>query len=490
MNAYHIRERRLNRSTAMTYPIKIDPVNKFEPFAAPQQFQQIHDASMEILCSTGMKIGSEKLVKLAGANGLKCDKDVVCFTERAVTDALSLVSNTFLLLARNPDHNIEFGMGKSHIGIGRSAPFVLTEEGRRRDATRADFIEFIKLGQMLDAVALQGNLVTPSDIPAESLFPFMMANQIRYSDKPYIVLDTSDLDLLCMAFGISRDQLKAANDRGQTYAQTTVNCISPLYLGENQVELLMVMAKHGIPICLSPTPAVGSSGPCSLAGTLLLNNCEVLAMLVLVQLVKPGLPVLYGTFPSSSDMRSMVAVYGSPESRIMERAAADMAKGYGLLTRGNIALTDAITPDFQAGAEAMFNVLNALQSNISYLPGLGILDGFAMASKEKLVLDAELVAYGKRFFQPLSTKDLDQMVDLIKRVGIRGSHVSSPHTFAHFRSELHDPAIFSRMTYDKWMKKKEPLVRSATERAEELLAGYVRPDLDRDLDRRLERMAG
>lgn len=450
-------------------------------------FQQIHKASLEILSERGLWVGSEALVKVAKSHGLRTDGKRVFFSESDVEKAVATASgsNQFKLLARNPEHTIEFNMDYSATGIGRSAPFIFDPSGQRRQADGNDYISSIKLGQILDVVEVQGNLVYPGNIPNESLYQFMMANQILYSDKPYNVSAISDIEMLCMAFDVTPDLLKKPSDAA--YGQSTVNCISPLILADDQGDFLIAMAEHGIAISISPCPSAGMTGPCSVLGNVVLNNCEVLSILVLTQLVRPGLPIFYGAFPCSCDMRSMSITYGGPESRMMESGAALMGKGYGLLTRGNVGMNDAQACDFHAGAESMFCFINALQNRINFLPGCGIMSSFAAASLEKLLLDADLAAYARRFLQPIEMDDLGELVQLIKTVDSKANFISSPHTFSNFRKALHHPEVFWRTNYDKWEARGKSLLQQASERVSQLLGNYSQPPVDSSLASRLEK---
>ncbi len=446
----------------------------------------IHRATLDILATTGLWIGTPELLATASDHGLRCANDRVYFDQADIEQALARARNSFTLIARNSDKSVTFSLGKSLIGMGRSAPFIALPGGKQRSATTADFIELTKLGQVLDEIDLPGPLAFPGDLPADQVYQFMMASQVLYTDKPYCLLHESDIDLLCMAFEIDLQTLCAGPDEGRAWGQTTVNTQSPLAISKDQGEYLLAMARFGIPISISPTPAAGSSGPCSLVGNLILNNAEVLGTLVLIQLVRPGLPVLYGAFPCSSDMRSMMATYGGPEARKMEAAASQMASRYGLLSRGNSCLSDAQDLDFQAGAESTFNLISALTSGISYLPGCGIAGGFATASREKLILDAELVASARNFLRPLGVDTLPEVTDLIKEVGPKGSYISSPHTLKWFRKELHHPLVFSRISNRKWVDRNESISQLATKRAERLLDSYVSQQLDAGLVRRLK----
>ena len=455
------------------------------PPLSEKQIREIHQATIRILEETGMWIGNAELLEMARSQGLIVDGQRVYFPEKIVEDALSGVSNTFLLKARNPENDMEFNLNVTAVGMGRGAPFVMTREGQRRPANGNDYIELMKLGQSLDAVQLPGPLVFPGEIPEKYVYSFMMAAQVRYSDKPYTLITDRGLEILCMAFGITPEILKKEAEKGICYGQGTVNSLSPLAITEGEGSNLINMAEHGIPICLSPTPSTGSTGPCSILGNLILNNCEILGMLVFTQWIRPGLPIFYGAFPSGSDMRTMNATYGGPEARKMEIASGLMAKHYGLLSRSNV-LNDSHASDFQAGAESMFNLVTAFTGQVNFIPGCGHLASFASASMVKLVLDAELTEYARYFSRPISSSDtLEETVKLIQEVGPRGNFITCSYTFSHFRDVLHHPELFSRTSYEKWVKGGANLLNDAQNKADKILENYRQPAIDKDLDKRL-----
>lgn len=453
---------------------------------ADSRLKRIHETSLMLLERGGLYLGAAAaLLQRCRQLGLKTDSDRVYFSASQIEQALALVPASFRLMARNPERSLDFCRGTSFIGLGRSAAFVFDENGERRQATRHDFIELMELGQQLDEIKLVGNLVTPADIAPERVNDFMMAAQIRYSDKPYHLLHASDLPLLCDAFQIEPGALISACEEGTVYAHTTVNTMSPLAISPEQSDHLLAMAENGIAINISPAPAMGSSSPCTIAGTLAVNNAEILAVLVITQLIRPGLPVLYGVFPSGTDMRSMAATFGSAEARLLEREAVRMANCYGLLTRGNVGLNEAFACDFQAGSEAMFNFSEALHSSITYLPGCGLLASFAGASKAKLVMDAELAAMLQRYRRPWTATDEELATDLTCQVGPKGSFIMQPHTYSRCRSELYHPKVFSRSSYEKW-REGENLAIRAERLADHLIAEYRLPPLPGSVEQRLD----
>jgi trimethylamine--corrinoid protein Co-methyltransferase len=445
----------------------------------------IHAAAVQILSQTGMHIDSPVVQKLMQQHGFETDGPIVFFTEERIQRALESAGRAFTLLARNPERNIAFDTDTCAVGTGRAAIFMMAPDGTRRSATAEDCINSFKLSHNLDIITILGCLVIPTELPADRIWPFIMAAQLLNSDKPAIVMDEISIELLCNAFEVTPERMKADADKGLAYGHSTINVISPLTLGREQGELLLTFAEHGFAICISPTPAAGSTGPCTLAGTLTLQHSEFLGLLVLTQLVRPGLPVFYSTFPASSDMRTMGVAYGSPEARLMEVGAAQIAKSFNLLTRGNVGLTDSQISDFQGGAEAMFNFTSAIRAKINYLPGCGHLASFAAASFEKMLLDAELAAYVMRYCEPITVNADTLAVDVIQQVGPRGNFVTQKHTFEHFRSEFYHPYIFSRQTYESWAKERNTAALAARNTLERILERYPPPPIDPGLERYL-----
>ncbi len=449
--------------------------------------ENIHIASLEILEHTGMEVGSEKILAIAQDRGLNCIGNRIRFTPEQIEVALAKTGRKFKLLARNTEHSLNFSRGTSFIGMGRSAPFIGMPGGKRRNPTAADYIEFMKLGQMLHAIDLPGQLVYPGDIKTGRVYRYMMVQQILHTDKPFCLLHEKDIELLCLAFDIDFDTLAAGPDTQTAWAQTTINTQSPLTLTRDQGNYLLTMARAGIPVCISPSPAAGSTGPCSIVGNLVLNNVEILGILALAQLIRPGLPVLYSTFPSASDMRSMMATYGGPDTRRMETGAAAMADYYRLLTRGNVCISDAQDIDYQTGAESLFNLLTAMHNQVTYLPGCGITGGFGMASREKLLLDAELVTAVRYYYEPLNCDSLKEIVALIKEIGPKGNFVAHPHTFTSFKKELFHTDLFSRVSNDRWLNRNKSLTELASAHADKMLLDYEHPSLEPLLKKHLNR---
>ena len=455
-------------------PLTIDDLNKVDA------------ATLDILGNTGMCFESKEARKIFKTNGFKVEGKNVFFTETQIRTAHESVSKKWTLMARDPDKTIEMNIDSYSIGMGGGSPFMINADRTYHAATRKDYLNSLKIAQSLDAIETWRVLVIPNDLPAENANMYMMFNQIMHFNKVYALTDETSIDFLKITYGLTEKEMQVQASEGIVYGQITINPITPLVLDKTMCDRAILMAKAGIAMNIAPMPVAGTTAPVTLPSALILQNCEILATLVLTQLITPGCPVAYGTMASNADMRTMGCVYGSPESRILEYAGAQLARFYNMLSRGDVGLTDSMTSDFQAGAEGAFEFINAVRAGINFLPGCGNLGSFLGASLEKVVLDAEFAGIMKRYLKPMDFTDETMAVEEIKKAGPGGNFVSSPHTFKHFRTEFSIPEIFTRDTYDKWDKgEKLDAKQRANRKVNELIKDYERPAMDQGLEKEL-----
>ncbi|MBT4286050.1 MAG: hypothetical protein HOD92_01840 [Deltaproteobacteria bacterium] len=456
----------------------------------PDELNQLHAATIDILKTTGMCFESEKAHEIFRRHGFKTEGKLVYFTEKQIQAAVESVSDNWTLMARDENRKVELDKDRYSIGMGGGSPFMINADQSYHPATRQDYLNALKVGQSLDAIESWRVLVIPNDLPSENANMFMMLNQIKYFNKVYALTDETSIEMLQITYGLSQREMQEQAAKGIVYGQITINPITPLVLDQTMCERTITMAKSGIAMNVAPMPVAGTTAPVTLPSALILQNCEILGTLALTQLVTPGCPVAYGTLASNANMKTMGCVYGSPESRILENAGAQLARHYGMLSRGDVGLTDAMTSDFQAGAEGMFEFVNAIRAGINFLPGCGNLGSFLGASLEKVVLDAEMAQYIKRYLQPLEITPDSMAIDEIKKVGPSGNFVTSQHTFKHFKTELTIPDIFTRDSYDKWDEgEKLNAKERANRKVTEILDSYVQPPIDEGLEQELDDFA-
>ena len=447
-----------------------------------REMGRIHSASLEILRETGMAFGLPEAVDICRAHGLATSGETVFFTDRIVEKTLEMMPNEFTLRAPNPEHDIDFSPNTQALGPGSGAMFVALASGKSRPARKSDFLQAARLTQVLSAMKFCRHLFVPHDVAPEKMRAWMMIQQTLTQDKPYCLMTAEDIPIVARVFGQSLEEMRDEAVIGRVSGLSSISVISPLYMSAENCANLIAFCRAGITFNISSLPAAGSTAPCSLTAAIVLQNCENLASMVLAQLVSPGHPVFYGVMGGHSDMRTFSPIYGGPENRLLEMAGARMARYYGLLSRGTAAATDAPSPDFQAGAEAMFEMFAATVERVNLLPGCGHLGSYMVGSLEKMVLDAELHEYLNRLTRPLKFGDDDLAADIIKSIGPKGNFLNHPHTFKRFRSEFYQPGVFYRSSYERWRKDGAPgLLEAARTKVKALLESYKAPKIDKGL---------
>jgi trimethylamine--corrinoid protein Co-methyltransferase len=290
-----------------------------------------------------------------------------------------------------------------------------------------------------------------------------------------------------MAYGTTREAMAGRSDFTRSYGQTTAVIHSPLTMFDEDCENLIEYARCGIACNIASMPVAGTTGPCTLSGLAVQQNCENLAAMVFAQLVRPGCPVHYGAIGGRADMKSLTPRFGSAEARIIERAGVQLARYYGLTSRGGAGITDAPVCDFQAGAQAMLHILSDLEKGPEFMPSCGLLGSYVGASLAKLVLDAELIAQARRFLTPMNPTPERLAVDVIAEVGPGGYFIEHPHTLHNFRSEFFVDSIFQSLTYEQWSASgRNDAVQLAYDMAQTLIEAYEKPPMDQGLEAEID----
>jgi trimethylamine--corrinoid protein Co-methyltransferase len=452
-----------------------------------QGISAIHGATVEVLANTGFRFVSEPALQIFKKHGFRIEGQRVYFNEKQIRRALGSIPKSFTILARNPKHNILIKPGISSFGLGRGAVNVIQADGSIHRGNTEDVIAASKLCQMMDELEHWGPLVYPTDVEPDNVYLAAWQAMVKYVDKPYLYASRHHIDFVALAYGTTREEMARRSDFTRSYGQSTAVIQSPLSMLSEDCEDLIEYARCGIACNVASMPVAGTTGPCTLSGLVVQQNCENLAAMVFSQLVRSGCPVYYGAIGGRADMKSLTPRFGSAEARIIGRAGVQMAHSYKLACRGGAGITDAPVCDFQAGAQAMLNILSDLEKGPEFMPSCGMLGSYVGASLAKLVLDAELIAQAKRFIMPMNPTRERLAVEVMAEVGPGGYYIEHPHTLEHFRSEFFVDSIFQSLTYEQWSASgRNDAVHLAHEKAQALLEAYERPPLDQGLEAEID----
>ena len=455
-------------------------------FLSPSDIQVIHDTSMKILGEIGILFPEENALEIFRSNGFKVEGKKVFFSEEQVMGAVKNVPRQFTLHARNPERNSTIGDGTPVFAPGYGAPFLVDAQEGKRDPTLEDYHNLVKLAHALPNQDLSGHLmVGPQDIPSETAHLQMLYANIIHSDKPFIGSSEGKrgaqhtFEMIDILFG------------GKPENPVTIgliNPLSPLGYGTEMLEAVVAYARAGQPLVFATLIMAGSTGPITLAGVLALQNAELLAGIVLAQLVHPGLPCLYGSTSTNIDLRTGALAIGSPELSLCLSAHAQLARFYGLPSRGGGTLTDASVNDAQAGYESMFSMLTTVNSGVDFvLHAGGIVSSYLAFSYEKFVMDDEVCGMLRQYLRGIQVDAETLAYEVIAHVGPGGHFLGEDHTLERCRTEFWQPALFDRSGLEAWWDSDRlDTTARAIQRWQHLLASHEDPPLDQTTARQLQ----
>ena len=280
--------------------------------------------------------------------------------------------------------------------------------------------------------------------------------------------------MTCIALGVSREEL--ARDPA---VMAIVNTNSPRQLDVPMTEAVLELAAAGQACCITPFTLAGSMSPVTIAGTLAQQTAEVLAVATLAQVVKPGAPIIYGSFTSNVDMQSGAPALGTPEYTKAAMASGQIARRLRLPLRSSNT-TSSNCVDAQAAYESAMSLWGAIMghANLVY-HAAGWLESGLTASFEKLIVDAEMLQMMAEFLRPIEVNAGELALDAIAEVEPGGHHFGTAHTLARFETAFYMPMLSSRQNFESWQEAGSlDAARRANGIWKHLLAEYQQPPLD------------
>jgi len=421
-----------------------------------EAIQKLHSASLAILEHTGVHLPHEEALERFADAGARVDraKQHVFIPEPLISHALEVCGKTFTLYGRDPSLTAEFGVGKrNYNSIAGEAHWVDDAARTRRPAVLADVATAARVADALPNITIAGAMTDPHDVPPECRCVFVAAELLKNTTKPitFWFHDRASarfvLDLFALVRGGSAEAAEFP------FAYPFLEPISPLRFPRHGVDLLFETCRVPLPVPIGPMAQVGATAPGTLAGTLALENAEILAGLCLVQLIRPGTPVCYGGIPHAFDMRTTQMIFAGPEQALMAVAMTQLGKFYGLPVYINVGLTDSKLPDAQAGLEAGITLACGAMAGADIFGHLGICGMDQASSLPMLLMQHEIIGYVERMMRGIAIDDERLGLDVIRNVGAGASFLAEPHTALHFREELWFPTLLDRDYFEVWSQR-------------------------------------
>ncbi|GHC54546.1 trimethylamine methyltransferase family protein [Neogemmobacter tilapiae] len=463
--------RRVENSDRPTEPLDADGV------------AALHRGAMRILSEIGIEMLNPEAITILKQAGCLVNGTNVRFDEAFVMEMLGHAPGPFNVTPRNPERMITMG-GKSMVfGAVASPPNAWDLERGKRSGDFTSFQEFVKLSQYFNCIHINGGYpVEPVDIHASVRHLDCLQELLTQTDKVVHAYSLGTeriedaMEMVRLAGGLSHSEFEAA-----PRMFTNINSVSPLKHDHPMLDGAMRMARRGQPVVVTPFTLAGAMAPVTMAGAVALSLAEALSAIALLQYIKPGCPVMIGTFTSNVDMRTGAPAFGTPEYMRATQMTGQMARFYGLPMRSSGVCAGNV-PDAQAMWETCNSLWAGVQSGSHMIfHAAGWLEGGLIASPEKFVMDCEVLQMMQRYFeQPTwATTDDDIALDAIREVGAGGHYFGCAHTQARYSTAFYAPFVSDWRNYEAWQQDGAVWTAERAHRLyKQILAEFEAPAMD------------
>jgi trimethylamine--corrinoid protein Co-methyltransferase len=469
-----------------------DVANPYAPVEvlAEDQVETIVDTALSVLATQGMRFLEPASRKLMLAAGAEVDESemMVRLDPDLVREHLRSAPAEFGLRARNPARDLTVGGNNIIFGSVGGPAFCSDLDKGRRPGNYEEMCDYLRIIQSLNVIQQEGGgPFEAMDLPAETRHLDLYLAQIRLLDKNWQAYAlgrerTIDaIEMACISLGVDREELAR-----KPAVLAIINTNSPMQLDIPMTEAVFELASSNQVCCITPFTLAGSMSPATLAGTLMQQTAEVLAVATLTQIIRPGAPIIYGSFASNVDMQSGAPALGTPEYTKAAQASGQIARRLKLPFRSsNTTVSNCI--DAQAAFESEMSLWGSVMGHSNLVNhAAGWLEGGLTASFEKLVIDAEMLQMMAEYLKPIPVNEDELAVDAIAEVGPGGHHFGTSHTLQRYESAFYTPLLSNRQNFEAWKEAGSiDIATRANTMWKQLLNEYEQPPLDPAVDEEL-----
>jgi trimethylamine--corrinoid protein Co-methyltransferase len=442
-----------------------------------KQIKMIHEKSLELLENLGVKVLHQEMttaLKNAGAVGV--EDGVVKIPPKLVERSIKTAQRPIQIYDRNGEPAMRFDGTETYYGTASDTLYFRDyKTGEIHPTTVEDLRNSVILTEALPNmhyIMAGGTLELRGKDPKKTIL-FVVKEIMKHTTKPICFLsydtDTHN-EILDLFFRVAGGE---ENFRKRPFAFHYAEPIPPLSFPEDTLHKLIACAIKEVPLVFMPYCMMGGTAPITSAGALLQCNSEVLAALVMQQVIHEGAPYIYGAMPTMMDMRTTVGSYGSPELHQNVAAMREVARFYDLPFFGTAGVTDSKNLDAQAYSESMATMLFTELSKPEIVHDIGLLYHSNVISLELVVVCNEIIDMLRNVTSGIEVNEDTLSLDVIKRVGPQGNYLMEDQTYEKCREKYY-PDLFDRsMEGDP-----PPTERRIEERIDQILRAHQPPPID------------
>lgn len=461
------------------------------PVLTKGDIDAIHAGALRELERVGVKVGTAKGRKLLAEAGARVDErtQVVRIPASLVKEALRRTSKRVVLCGRDPSQDANLDRNHVHVCNDGNGPVAIDfETGERRLSISEDLAKSALVSNALENLHVFWPMVTSQDVAAELRTYVDLKVSFMNTDKHVqfatAVTPENARRLTAMAAAVVGSEGAL---RKRPIISSVHTSIAPLQHDGGNMDTAFVFGEAGIPVAIFTMPGPGTSGPVTLAGSLVVAAMEFLSGLTMCQLANPGCPVIWGTGIAPLDMKTTTRAGGSPEHGLTGAAVTQMAHAYGVPSLCGGFDATASAPGTQAALEQFASGLSLVLGGADLICGIGLLEDARTLWLEQLFIDDEMVRMIRRIADGIVVDEDHLALDVIEKVGIGGMFLGQRHTMEHLRAEHYLPQLVDRRSYDLWAADgRKSMEDRARAKVREALAQPPPHPLPRDVVRALD----
>ncbi|MHA1197084.1 MAG: trimethylamine methyltransferase family protein [Promethearchaeota archaeon] len=456
------------------------------------EIELIHEKSIQLLEEIGVKVQSKEIRDLLKENGgmVSNKNEFVKFPEDLVMERLKKIPKNFTLWGPDGTFSFEVNLKSTKFATVGTPVKIYDPESKKqvRKSLLKDTINQIRIVDSLKNIVCSHVDVWPNDVPYIETHYHSIRAWAENSYKPFGLgcygrVASKDMMILTSIIVGGEEELKK-----RPRLVGFFNPTSPLTLPKIMLNGLSVFAEYNQPIIIAPAASAGSTAPVTLAGLLVQTNMEVLSSIVITELINPGCPILYSTMSAPMDPPTGNVAWGSMETCLITTGASQLAKYYGIPSRGPGAVTESKCFDVQNGFERFMTLLFAAGSGINYITCAGTFESSLSEALELLVIDDELIDIIKRGLEGINVNDNTLAIDEIKTVALENkNYLMLKHTSKNVRKEILVPKLVDRERRNKWWRNEaKDMIKRAAEKVQQILNEQEGPKIEPEIDNKLK----
>jgi trimethylamine--corrinoid protein Co-methyltransferase len=438
---------------------------------------RVHQTAMDVIEEVGFEVNSEAALGLFREAGAEVDQEKrrMRLAREKALELIKRAPSQVVLCGQDDKYDIRLYGKRVYAGTGGTALYIYEPHSdKQRPATLEDLRRIARLVDQLDNIHLFMLPTYPNEIPVENVDVNRFFTSLSNTTKHVMggVYTLEGVDRVLRMSEIIAGSAEALRKRPLV---SMVACsMSPLKMDAHYGDIVLSIARKGIPLVCPAEPLCGATSPVTLAGNLVIQTVDSLLGVMLAQIVNPGTPVVFGSVATNTDLRDMRYLAGSVETGLLSAAGAQMAQFYRLPFYATGGMTDSKLLDAQSGYEsALTNLLCALAGANFIHDAAGMMEFALTACYEKFVIDNEILGMTMRAVEGIKVNDETLAFDLIKDVGPGGHFVTAKHTRRFMRREHYHPQLSDRNSREQWESEgKKATWQRASEEVARLLNGH------------------